>query len=245
MPAIQYFGYQSYNNQTLPQWPFNNYGSYNLFWPWFSYLQATDVIDYYVNLLIMQYHNKPKAQNTIFALVEPVVMNLLPQQVMNGYDIGTASGVQLDVLGEYTGVTRTGVGPNGQITLDDSDFTRFIQLAIVNNSNNSTLFAIQELLHTYFDQEIIVFDHMNMRMSYFVASDSVDSDLATLFVVEGKLPKPLGVQLSSVIYAPYAELISFFGCRTYTQPGYHISPLNTYGSYNLMYPFLSYTNALL
>lgn len=87
MQPLPYFGYQSYGNQTLPQSPFNNYTVYNIFWPWYSYQQVVDVIQYYVNLLIMQYHNKTKAQETIYVLTEPVVMHLLPQQVMNGYDI--------------------------------------------------------------------------------------------------------------------------------------------------------------
>ena len=60
---------------------------------------------YYSNLLILQYHNKPKAKATIEASV-----GLLPDdlilEVINGFDIETAVGKQLDILGIYVGVDR-------------------------------------------------------------------------------------------------------------------------------------------
>lgn len=218
-------------------------------WPWLSYGSPEDtasIIAYYSSLLILQYVSLPKASATIKTLVTPVVMDLLPNQVENGFQIGTAVGVQLDTLGKYAGVTRSGFGPNGPITLNDSDFTKFIQLAIVENSMNASLASIQTLLHTYFDNEIFVFDYLNMRISYFLASDAISLDLATLFITEGLLPKPLGVQLSSTIYAPIVTLDTFFGCRTYLAPApFGESPLNSYVDYMTDYPFLTYQDALI
>lgn len=242
----EYFGYQTYENQSLPQYPFNTYADYNLNEPWLSYSSTpeVEVVAYYPNLLVQQYIVQPKAYATIQALITPVVMGMLPLAVQNAFQIGTAVGVQLDILGKYVGVTRNGFGPTGPITLSDADFTTFIQLGIVNNQATSSLASIQALLHTYFDNEIFVFDYLNMRMSYYLNSTSTDLDLATLFVTEGLLPKPLGVQLSSVIYAPITTLESFFGLRTYEHAGFNISPLNSYSSYNTNYPFLSYTYRL-
>ena len=64
------------------------------------------LVAYYVNLLIIQYHNQPKAQAHIALLIDMLLMSAVMLDVLNGYDINTAVGVQLDILGKYAGVTR-------------------------------------------------------------------------------------------------------------------------------------------
>ena len=190
-----------------------------------------------------------KAYQHIQTLVTPIIMDQLPFAVMNGFQLGTAVGKQLDTLGKYVGVTRNGFGPGGAITLDDTDFTTFIQLAIIDNSNNGTLASIQELLHTYFNNEIFVFDNQDMQVSYYIDSTGISLNLAILFVTEGLLPKTLGVQLAAVIYSP--KIKDFFGCCTYSgpPPTYEnfpfISPLNSYSSYQMDRPFLTYQDSLI
>lgn len=241
----QFFNFVTYEDQVNPGFPFNDYADYQIVWPWATYPQSSaEIIDYYANLLILQYVGEPRAYATVQTVVTGVVMDQLPLSVENAFEIGTAVGAQLDILGKYVGVTRSGYGPQGFITLNDSDFTTFIQLAIVNNRSDASLASIQQLLHTYFNGEIFVFDNQDMQLSYYLNSDSTSLDLATLFVTEGLLPKPLGVQLAAVIYAPGLILTSFFGCRTYELPAVNDSPLNSYASYQLTYPFLTYKDAL-
>lgn len=211
---------------------------------------TSDLITYYSNLLILQYAQKIRAVATIKALVTPVIMaedltNQLPLSVQNAFNLigsNTAVGVQLDVLGKYAGVTRTGNGFYGPITLNDSDFLVFIQLAIVTNSAGSSLATIQQLLFQYFPDEILVFDYADMHMSYLIDSSVGSQALAQLFVAEGLLPKPMGVALASTIY--YPGIKSFFGFRTYRLPAHNASPFNTYTSYVTTWPWLSYAYAV-
>lgn len=65
-----------------------------------------EIIAYYVNLLIIQYNQKPKAQATVEAYVTEWMMNNVALDVQNGFDIETAVGVQLDTIGKYVGVDR-------------------------------------------------------------------------------------------------------------------------------------------
>jgi hypothetical protein len=67
---------------------------------------VTDLIAYYVNLLIVQYHNQPKAQATIQLFAETLLASNIITDVQNAYDIDTAVGKQLDVIGKYVGVDR-------------------------------------------------------------------------------------------------------------------------------------------
>lgn len=173
-------------------------------------MTTQELINYYANLLIIQYIGKPKAYATIQALVKMVVMDQLPLAAQNAFNMdGTAIGVQLDVLGKYVGVTRNGYDLFGNpITLNDADFFTFIKLAIITNSAGSDLNTIQNLLNQFFPGEVFVFDHKDMRMSYLINSTIGSQALVELFITEGKLPKPMGVQLAAPIYA---SNLKFFG----------------------------------
>lgn len=75
-------------------------------------MSLTDLIAYYVNLLIIQYHNKPKAQATIQLFAKEMLASDIFNSIQNAYDIDTAVGVQLDVIGKYVGVDRYYSGLN-------------------------------------------------------------------------------------------------------------------------------------
>jgi hypothetical protein len=152
-----------------------------------------------------------------------------------------AEGVQLDVLGDYAGVTRSGNGFIGPITLDDADFLQLIRMAIIKNNSGSSLAEIESLLFDFFQLQILVFDYQNMQMSYLIASSLGSFDLIQLFVTEGILPKPMAVGMS-VIYAPV--ITEFFGFRTYPLPAFRANPFNTYSSYSLVWPWLNYSYAV-
>lgn len=169
-----------------------------------------ELINYYANLLILEYLGKTNAYATIQALVTPVIMGQLPLAVQNAFNMdGSAVGVQLDVLGKYAGVTRNGYGLHGQpIALNDSEFFTFIKMAIITNNSGSSLNDIQNLLHQFFPGELLVFDHKEMRMSYLINSTVGSQNLVQLFITEETLPKPMGVQLAAPIYS---SSLKFFG----------------------------------
>lgn len=207
-----------------------------------------ELIDYYANLLILQYLGKPKAYATIQNLVTPVIMDQLPSQVENAFNLSgddVAVGVQLDVIGKYAGVVRTGYGFLGQpISLDDDDFLSLIKLAITRNNADASLATIQSLLATFFPPGgILVFDYQNMQMSYMISSMVGSQELIQLFITEGLLPRPLGVSIPLIIYAPVIN--TFFGFRTYELPAVNSSPCNTYEDYQMDRPFLTYEDAII
>lgn len=69
-----------------------------------------ELIKYFTNLLILQYRNKRKARATIEALTQIAFSNdngeIFPIKVQNAYDLDTATGHQLDILGKYLGKDR-------------------------------------------------------------------------------------------------------------------------------------------
>lgn len=72
-----------------------------------NYSEILDKLkQYYSNTLIVQYHGKPKAKQTIEMLVELVFQNLLLLQIRDAFDWRTATGKQLDIIGQWVGVSR-------------------------------------------------------------------------------------------------------------------------------------------
>lgn len=169
----------------------------------------------------------------------------LPLAIQNGFNLlgsDLAQGVQLDTLGKYAGVSRFGFGFGRNIALDDKDFLSLLRMAIAVNYAGSSLSDIQAIIHTFFANQMFVFDYKNMRMSYLIAASIGSQDLVQLFITENLLPKPMGVQIPLIIYAPTVD--KFFGFRTYTLPAYNASPFNSYADYTLDTPWLSYANAI-
>lgn len=195
---------------------------------------------YYSDLLILQYLNQPRAMAMIQTVVEPVIMNQLPIDVQNAFALGTAEGVQLDVIGKYVGVSRTGYGLDGQvITLDDDDYTTLIKMVIIRNNSGSSLATIQSLLAANFPGEIFISDNQTMGLNYLIKESLGTSDLLELLVTGGYLPRPMAVEVSATI-VPDIEF-PFFGFYDSSNPGATISGFNFYEFYNLNSPWLGAT----
>jgi hypothetical protein len=184
-----------------------------------------EIIDYYANLLIIQYKGKPRALAHIKFLASVGIIDQLPMIVQNAYNVDNAIGVQLDVIGKYAGVVRT----YGSITLGDDDFRTLIRIAIIKNSANSDLYSIQKLIYDFFPGTIYVFDYKGMRMSFYLDTSLGSADFAQLVVSQGLLPLPMGVTLSSTIYGP--NVGHFFGFSSYENPAHNASPFSTYERY--------------
>lgn len=205
-------------------------------------MTTQEIIDYYVNLLILQYRGKARARAHMSALVGEVVMDQLPLSVQNGYDVETAVGAQLDVLGKYVGVSRDTYDLDGPVTLDDDDFRILIKIKAIKNNSNSALSDIQSLLNIFFPDSLRVYDYANMHMSYLFDSDFGSTTLAGVFVRQGLLPKPMGVQLAALIFAPNID--EFYGFRTYDLPAVNNVGMNDYTNIITGDHWISYDDAI-
>lgn len=177
---------------------------------------TADIISYYQNLLIMQYGPSPKANATIAALSTGAVMDQLPVKVQEAYTLGTAVAPQLDVIGQYAGVSRSGYSTTGTaITLSDADYTTLIRFASIKNTAGSSLANIQALIYQNFPNQVFVYDTTLMQIGYLIASSVGGQNLVQLLVSEGLLPKPMAVGLSSVVYI---SSTGFFSMPSYGSP---------------------------
>lgn len=69
-----------------------------------------ELIEYYTDLLILQYRTQEKAPEHIRALIRSMMIFEVMEEVARAYDIETAVGVQLDIIGVYQGIDRVVTG---------------------------------------------------------------------------------------------------------------------------------------
>ena len=180
---------------------------------------------YYSNLLILQYHDKPKAKATIEAVVSLIPDDLI-QEVTNGFDIETAVGKQLDILGEYIGVDRY-YTEDGEIkVLADEDYRIILKLKAISNTSNLSHKSLDESLYDFFKNSIRMDSVGNMEMTYFVPKNKTPIILAA--IQKEVLPRPMGVRCSYIIeydkkffgFCTYENQSSVYktGFRTYNDP---------------------------
>ena len=199
-------------------------------------MSATD--SYYSNLLILQYHNKPKAKATIEASV-----GLLPDEliinVINGFDIETAIGAQLDILGEYIGVDRYYLVDNQAEMLSDDDYRLILKLKAISNTSDLSHKALEDSLYDFFGNTVRMDSDGNMEMTYFVPLNK--TPLIQAAIQKEVLPRPMGVRCSYII--EYDK--KFFGFCTYqNQTAVYKTGFRTYNNPNKVGEMLTYSKRI-
>lgn len=189
---------------------------------------------YYSNLLILQYHNKPKAKATIESTVSLLPDDLI-MDVINGFDIETAIGKQLDVLGEYIGIDRYYLVDNQAELLSDDDYRLLMKLKAISNTSNLSHKALDDSLYDFFGNTVRMDSDGNMEMTYFVPKDK--TPIIQAAIQKEVLPKPMGVRCSYVI--EYDK--KFFGFCTYqNQTAVYKTGFRTYNNPDKVGEVLTY-----
>lgn len=65
-----------------------------------------DIVAYYSNLLIIQYHDLPKAKAMIELFVRQALVDGLVLDLEEAFNVDTAVGAQLDIIGKYVNLDR-------------------------------------------------------------------------------------------------------------------------------------------
>ena len=90
--------------------------------------------NYYADLLILQYKTQPKARATIQALAKEVYGSGSLLDIVNGFNLDTAVGKQLDTLGKYIGLNRqvkVNIGSSDTNILTDEQYRILLKLKLV------------------------------------------------------------------------------------------------------------------
>lgn len=209
--------------------------------------QIQAATDYYVARLILQYRGLPRARATVAINSKAAVADMIFAQIGPAFDLATATGKQLDILGKYIGVPRN-IGPSSSVDyfgyasaagggnmngytsvlggvnvapvyyransnqrqntdLTDVQYRFVLQLKIVLNSTDNTMYSIQNYIKMFFPGLISVVDNHDMTMTYTVSPDVP----LPLSVLEAYLPAPMGVGINVNTPSTQAEFIASNG----------------------------------
>lgn len=82
-------------------------------------MTTQEIIDYYKSLLILQYRAMGNALAHVDALILEIIQDQIVSKVRDAFDVTTAIGAQLNILGTYRGIARTlfGVTPGSYWSL--------------------------------------------------------------------------------------------------------------------------------
>lgn len=194
-------------------------------------------IEDYTSLITSQHSDKPK----FLTLVESVISPILDTQNLpwsDEYDVDTATGVSLDYIGQWVGISRdldipisgvyfewggtdaTGWGSGvwqgefdpdtGIISLPDDSYRTVIKMKIASNRWNGTVESAYEIWRGVFQNSIIIIeDHQDMTMSISISGTAL-SAIDEALLRNGYLTlKPIGVRIRS--YATIIEDGKIFG----------------------------------
>jgi len=151
-----------------------------------------DTIKYYTDLLLYQYINSTKARSTISLLASQALVDLLPIEMNLKFDIETAIGDQLDILGEYIGLSRY---INADVIRDYFIFANQISLPssyigmtdyldpIININSSFYSYKIQKMsIYTLIDDEYRILLKLKLLMNVSTNSLSdIDNKLYSIF----------------------------------------------------------------
>lgn len=176
-----------------------------------------DLIKYYTNLLIKQYWDKPKAKATIKALILNNV--LLFENIINNFtgnfNINTAIGKQLDIIGSLIGVSRIYEGIEFENTpapnkLDDETYRLLIKLKGINNYSVNSIKSISDGIYNFLANKLIFVNNTDMTISYIIFSESEQDNIIKI-ITKNKdiLPAPAGVLVNYIVRISDDKIFGF------------------------------------
>lgn len=167
----------------------------------------------YSKLLIFQYQ-KEKAIKTI-NLFGLVILQLIEiyKKMIDAFDIETAQGKQLDLIGQIIGLER--LLYNG-IYVNDETYRFFLKLQIILNYQLNTTYSIQNSLYNYFQDKIVYINNRNMTAQY-IFFEFLNNEIINILVQNKNiLPVPAGVNVSYIIKIEDKKIFGYYIAKTDT-----------------------------
>ena len=167
----------------------------------------------YSKLLIFQYQ-KEKAIKTI-NLFGLVILQLIEiyKKMIDAFDIETAQGKQLDLLGQIIGLERL---LNNGVYVNDETYRFFLKLQIILNYQLNTTYSIQNSLYNYFQDKIAYVDNRNMTAQY-IFFEFLNNEIINILVQNKNiLPVPAGVNVSYIIKIEEKSIFGYYIAKTDT-----------------------------
>lgn len=194
----------------------------------------------YTSRVTSEHISSPKFMATIDVSTAPFVdIGAVLTSIPNLFDLDTAVGQQLDIVGQWVGQSRKVILPYsvffsfdtdnlgfGQgywytpyttsinnFTLDDDHYRTLLRAVIANNNWDGTIpsaYAAWNILYANTGHQIAVQDYGDMSITYIMISDvPLNAVLQALFAGRYLTLKPIGVQINNFVVPSVSETALF------------------------------------
>ena len=139
----------------------------------------------------------------------------LPQTIIKGYDVNTAVGKQLDIIGKYVGLKRqvkTLIGDSNTNVLNDKQYRMLLKLKMIKNTSFSSTSQLRSALYNLFPTSIRLYDNRNMTYQYQLSS--AFNDLLNVILAEELLPVPMALGWNAIVVP---NLLQLYGYSDYSR----------------------------
>ena len=185
-----------------------------------------ELLDGYRKLLTSQYKTRPKLTSwLLWLLSEGLTYKNTVQEFLDAFNLDTAIGVQLDIIGQIVGVDRLlsfhpadGSSP----LMDDPTYRMVIKARIIQNTWKGTLDELYEAWAVLFP-EVRYFQIQDLQnMTYNVVIMGAFTPLERELITNGYIvPKPEGVRINLLTITDTSGLPLFaYDTDTYLLSGY-------------------------
>lgn len=190
--------------------------------------EISNIVEYYSDLLILQYRGKPKATATIKTMVEIILQNGILLDVLDAFNPETCTGKQQDILGKWIGVDRYYVGDGLTQILSDDDYRIVLNFKAISNALDMSCSSIDNILYEFFGNNVICTTDNDLRIFYIVTDEYFN--LSSILLQKKVLPKPIGVRIGGIIKNKI-----WFGFSTYenynNEQPVNVAGFSTYENY--------------
>lgn len=155
----------------------------------------------YTDLITSQHKTKPKFMAWLSAALEIIDDgDQAAKAIVDKFNIDTAVGAQLDIIGEVVGRSRRlNFQPvDAPPTLDDANYRVALKAKIAQNIWDGTIPQIYDIWYGLFDDvDLTIVDNQDMTMAALIEGN-LDAVSAELIASGYVIPKPAGVGLTII-----------------------------------------------
>lgn len=168
-------------------------------------------IQSYLDLITSQHKTKPNFNAWLSAPLAKVYDGLSAANSINAaFDIDSAVGSQLDIIGQIVGRSRSlpfQPGDGSSPTLSDTNYQIALKAKIAQNQWDGTIPEIYNIWNNLFsDISINIVDNQNMTMSVLIYTNGLIDPVITEMLSLGYIiPKPAGIGLTVIEVSTVSE----------------------------------------
>lgn len=160
-------------------------------------------LNFYLNLVTSEHSTKPKYMAWLSVLLTPLIDAIkLNEDVKKAFDLNTAIGAQLDIIGKWLEQPRqVDFQPTdgSSSILSDNYYRTVLKAKVVKNQWKGTISNFYSFWNVLFKGQplqIYLVDNQNMEPVAIIWSSSVDQMMQDLIANNYIVPKPAGLGLT-------------------------------------------------